>query len=206
MLKNLAVFSLFLLIIISLFFLIGDIEKPIITSLQNLQNQKIRFSFISFIFLSCDVVLPIPSSLIMFFNGFVLGSFIGSVVSLLSLMLSALIGYYLGVLTFKSLKPKEDQRANEIIAKYGFLAILMTRGIPIVSESICAACGYNRMPLKSYLVLNFIGYFPLCLLYSFFGSIGYEKNVFLYSFGCSLLISASFWFIGKKYYSKLICM
>ena len=82
------------------------------------------------------------------------------------------------------------------------MAILITRGIPVLSESICVVCGYNKMPLKQYVLMNIIGYLPLCILYATFGHAGYNGQHFLLSFGLSLLVSAAFWYFGKNYFLK----
>lgn len=134
----------------------------------------------------------------MYFNGYVLGIIEGSANSLIALLVGAMIGYYLGKVTSWGLKAKLDYESSNIVKKYGALAILITRGIPIVSESICIVCGYNKMPLIQYIILNTIGDLPLSILYSIFGNIGYDKNCFLLSFCASIIISAIFWFFGKQ--------
>jgi uncharacterized membrane protein YdjX (TVP38/TMEM64 family) len=197
--KSIIVFVISILIIISIFIFWGDVENKIITVLNSLKGQKLQYSFFSFLFLASDIILPIPSSIVMFLNGYVLGIILGSMISLLSLLTSAVIGYYIGQLTSWGYKANEKNNTNVLLNKYGTLSILITRGVPILSESVCILCGFNRIPFKQYFLLNLIGYFPLCLLYGFCGSIGYDKNMFFISFGCSLLISASFWLLRSRF-------
>lgn len=188
-----------MVLIIVIFLMFENVEQYFIDLLNRSDDQKLSYSIVSFLALTSDIVLPVPSSIVMYTNGFVLGGIQGASLSLLSVMIGSLFGYYLGRFTSLGFKSKNDQNADDILKKYGPVAILVSRGIPILSESICIVCGYNKMNLKSYFLLNFIGYVPVCLLYAYCGSIGYDKNSFLISFASSLLIVALFLFVGKKY-------
>jgi uncharacterized membrane protein YdjX (TVP38/TMEM64 family) len=185
-------------VIITIFYFFKDLETSITELLIHCSNNTYTFTFISFSVLLVDIILPIPSSIVMYLNGYILGTLTGSLVSLASLSIGALIGYYIGKLSSYGLRAKEDQHTKEIISKYGVLAIIITRGIPVISESICFVYGYHKMPIKHYFLFNLIGYTPLCLLYAYFGKVGYDKNTFLLSFGFSLLMAALLWLIGKK--------
>lgn len=186
-------------VIIVSFLLFDELEFFFNEMLQQARSDHTTYALSSFVILGCDIILPVPSSIVMFTNGYVLGMVYGAALSLLSLSAGAIVGYYLGKFTSLGLKSKSDDKANSIISRYGALSILITRGIPVLSETICIICGYNKMPFKKYFMYNIIGYFPLCLLYAFCGSIGYDKNIFLISFGCSILIAAAFWFFGRKF-------
>jgi uncharacterized membrane protein YdjX (TVP38/TMEM64 family) len=188
--------------IIIIFLLFDDTETFFANLLNNLGSHRGRFVPLSFAALASDILLPVPSSIVMFTNGYVLGTAYGSALSLLSLMTGAAVGYYLGQFTSMGLRSGSDARANSIIARYGTVSILITRGIPILAETICIICGYNKMPFKQYLLYNLAGYTPLCLLYAFCGSIGYSKDIFLLSFGCSIAIAAGFWCLGRKLFVK----
>jgi uncharacterized membrane protein YdjX (TVP38/TMEM64 family) len=197
----------FLAVVIAIvisFLLFGDIEVYFIDLLETTRSNPDIFALISFFILSSDILLPVPSSIIMYINGYVLGWIGGSVLSLLALMLGATIGYYLGRFTSVGLKVKTDSNSDRLLKKYGPVAILVSRGIPVISETLCIVCGYNKMNFGRYSAFNFIGYLPLCILYAAFGQIGYDKNTFLFTFGCSLVIAAGFWFIGKPYFTKAV--
>lgn len=197
--KSIIVLIISIVIITLTFIFFGGIEEQISTTLDNLQSKKIYYSAVSFTILTFDILLPVPSSIVMYLNGYVLGGIGGSCISLLSLLTSSIIGYYIGKLTSVGLKEKSENNTNTIIDKYGILSILITRGIPILSESICIVCGYNKVPFKQYFIFNLVGYAPLCLLYAICGSLGYDNDLFFISFSCSLLISFVFWLLGKKF-------
>ena len=190
------------IIVIITFLLFKDMETFFSNALNEVSHSPYSFASISFMVLTLDIVLPVPSSIVMYINGYVLGVFTGSALSLISLLVGAILGYFLGRLTSAGVKAKSDSTTEAIIAKYGAMAILISRGIPIISESVCIVCGFNKMPLKQYLLFNLIGYLPLCLLYAYCGNVGYDKNTFLLSFGFSVLLTVIFWIVGRAFLLK----
>ena len=160
------------------------------------------YSLVSFLILVSDIFLPVPSSIVMFTNGLVLGLVFGFLLSLVAVLLGACIGYVVGRYTSIGVGSKDDVNAAALITSYGSTAILVSRGIPVLSESISITLGYNKMAFGKFLWTNLVGYIPVCLLYAWFGSMGYSRNAFLLSFSCSILIAALFWLAGKKMVKK----
>ncbi|MBK6783938.1 MAG: VTT domain-containing protein [Saprospiraceae bacterium] len=111
------------------------------------------YATLSFMLLTADIILPVPSSIVMYLNGYVTGIIFGTLLSFFSLLAGSIVGYYIGRFTSGSLKSTSEKQAGMILSEYGVAAILMTRGIPVLSEALCIVCGYNRMPLKSILYI-----------------------------------------------------
>jgi uncharacterized membrane protein YdjX (TVP38/TMEM64 family) len=187
-----------LAIIIFSFLLFGELEAFSNDLLVRIGNNRPQYALASFLVLVSDIVLPVPSSIVMYLNGLFLGAFSGFSLSMASVICSALIGYFIGRGSSAALRSKPDQVSDNILRKYGYLAILITRGIPVLSESVCVVCGYNRYDLKRYMLWNFLGYVPVCAIYAYAGSVSASKEQFLLSFGASVLISGVLWLFGKK--------
>lgn len=195
----LAVTSFF---IILLFLLFGNVEHFFEELLNRSQNNLSKYAVLSFIILVSDIVLPVPSSIVMYLNGTVLGFAGGFLLSFVSVILSSVAGYFIGRGSSAVLKSKTDISADKIMEKYGYPAILATRGIPIISESICIVCGFNRFNFATYLIMNVVGYIPICLVYAYFGSVALNKNLFLISFAGSLIITFVLWLFGRRIIQK----
>ncbi len=178
------------------FVLFDDLELYFKGVLLYSTENKSTYALISFLVLSSDILLPVPSSIVMFMNGSVLGFTSSFFLSLTSSLFSSCIGYYLGRCT--NLGYREQPKAISYIKKYGGMAIVFSRGIPILSESISITSGFNRISFKTYLILNTVGYIPVCFIYSLFGNLGSDENLFLLSFSVSILLSAIVWFFGKS--------
>lgn len=196
--KNILIPLIGSILIISLVFVCFEhLELYFEQILSYSKVDKTQYAFISCLILSSDILLPVPSSIVMYLNGVVLGIYYGFLLSFFSALISASTGYFLGKYTTFGLS-EENSKANDIIQKYGNVAIILSRGIPILSESISYTAGFNKVNFKHYLILNIIGYFPICFIYSFFGNLGQDQNMFLLSFLLSIILSTLIWFFGKS--------
>lgn len=184
--------------IIAFFLMFENVETFFGDVLNQAKDNPFKYAALSFVILFSDIVLPVPSSIVMYSNGAVLGLFEGFSLSLISVILSSVIGYFIGFGSSAVLKSEADISAGKILAKYGFAAILLTRGIPILSESVCIVCGFNKYNFTVYIIFTIIGYIPVCLIYAYFGSITVNRDLFLISFICSLFVTFLLWFLGRK--------
>ncbi|HRH26963.1 MAG TPA: DedA family protein [Parcubacteria group bacterium] len=143
-----------------------------------------------------EVVVPIPSALVLFTSGFILLQgevsyeffndliFIITIPGAIGLTLGSTFIYYLG---YKGGKPfiekygkyfevswqevlDFDEKLNK--SKYDEYIFVLARIIPLVPSSVIAMfAGVTRMPLKKYLFLTFIGAMIKSFIY---GYVGYE--------------------------------
>lgn len=187
------------ILVILVFVFFEDLEAYIENLIALSQSNKQEYVWISGLFLSSDILLPVPSSIIMYANGLVLGTIWGTLLSMLCALISSCVGYVLGLLSAKTLRASKREEATNILNKYGVIGIIVSRGVPILSESISYTAGYMRMKFKTFFVLNVIGYLPITLLYAYFGSLGSDLNIFLYCFAASLLISVILVVFVKKH-------
>lgn len=185
------------LLIVVVFLLFGSYEQSTTQALERLKVEPFQYSLYSFVVLVSDIVLPVPSSIVMYLNGFVLGVWSGSVLSFGSLMLSSVIGYFIGNIFGIKRSRKTNEKTMDLLQKYGSYAILITRGIPILSESVCFVCGYNRIPFGRYMIFNAVGFIPICTLYGYLGTVGGDQEAFGIALLASVLITAIFFAIGR---------
>lgn len=185
-------------IVVVIFLVFGDLEIYILEFTDNARENRQEYCWISSLFLSTDILLPVPSSIIMYTNGLVLGTFYGTLLSLAGSLVSSTIGYGLGRMSAKIIKPETQKNAGHILQKYGGAGLLITRGIPILSESVSYTAGYMHMNFRYFFLMNAAGYLPVALLYAYFGSLGSDMNVFLYCFGASLLLSLLLFLCFRK--------
>ena len=85
------------------------------------------------------------------------------------------IGYYLVKPILKTLKKyflireKEIERAKDIIHEYGNLAVIVAKGIPVISSLISIPMGVSKANLKKFIISTIIGSIPWSLTFSFAG-------------------------------------
>lgn len=125
--------------------------------------------------LAADLVLPIPSSLVMMASGALLGPLTGTVSSFLGAMTGALLGFLLcrrfGQIAFHRLVgDAEYARVSAFLERYGAWAILLSRSVPMLTEVTSCVAGLGSMPLGRFLALASAGTLPLCAVYAIIGA------------------------------------
>jgi len=189
------------LVILLIFLVFGFLESEITKTLEKFSDHQWQFALFSALFLTADIVLPVPSSIVMYLNGHVLGWALGTWCSWSALMLSAGLGYALG-----GLFRKRGQAAPPDLSQKNFkndlALLLLSRGIPVLSETVCILWGWKRKPLRLYLAGNALGYFPVALIYAWAGNTGRTQEQFLLVFACTLVLSGVLYLVGRRYLGR----
>lgn len=127
-----------------------------------------------FLLLAGDLVLPVPSSIVMTLSGFFLGTLAGTVVAFSGAMTSALVGFGLcrrfGQTAFNRLAGHDTTRVQHLLDRYGAWAIIFSRSVPMLTEVMSCLAGLSRMPFRRFLALSAAGTLPICIVYAWAGS------------------------------------
>jgi uncharacterized membrane protein YdjX (TVP38/TMEM64 family) len=125
--------------------------------------------------LTLDLVLPVPSSIVMTLSGALLGWPAGMAVCFAGAMGSALLGFGLcrrfGRPAFERVVGAADAaRVERLFEDWGVWGILMSRSVPMLTEIVSCAAGLSRLPLRAFLALTVAGTLPLCAVYAWAGN------------------------------------
>lgn len=100
--------------------------------------------------LIADVVLPVPSSGVMIVQGAAYGLVVGAVLALAGGTGATVVGFLLGRRGGPFLERlaggEEQERAAALLDRYGLWAVVATRPIPIVAETVAIIAGTGRLP------------------------------------------------------------
>jgi uncharacterized membrane protein YdjX (TVP38/TMEM64 family) len=150
--------------------------------------------------LIADVVLPVPSSLVMVAHGALFGVVVGTLLSLLGSVGAALFGFALGRrggrLLERTVTPSERARANNLLARWGSLAIIVTRPVPLLAETVAIMAGASSLTWGSVALASLIGSLPPALLYALTGAAVANFRSTSLMFGLVLLVAGLFWLVG----------
>jgi uncharacterized membrane protein YdjX (TVP38/TMEM64 family) len=129
---------------------------------------------VSCLLLAGDVVLPVPSSMVMIANGAMFGTMTGTLVSLAGGVLAAYTGWILGRWGSRWMTRFAGEssmtRAKQFMDRWGFLAILLSRPIPVLAETIAIMAGSLRMSPLRVGIYSAAGLLAPCLVYAYAGS------------------------------------
>jgi uncharacterized membrane protein YdjX (TVP38/TMEM64 family) len=177
--KLASVFLICCIMVIAVFLLFANIEKWVEFNLKS-ASSLFTYALLSFTLLVSDIVLPIPSSLIMLLNGKILGIFFGTLNSTLASTLSSAIGFYLGrksnVYLDKFFNAKEKEIGNRLFQKWGNPVILFSKALPIVSEAVSFVSGTTAITLKVFLGYSLAGNLIVSTVYAAIGKLSTSLN------------------------------
>ncbi len=121
-----------------------------------------------------DLVLGVPSSVVMVAAGNLLGVAWGGLAAAAGAMLMAAVGYglcYLGgrPMYRRLVRTGDRQRLGRWFADYGLLAIVIARGLPILPEVIVCLAGLTRLSPGRFFALFALATVPFAFLHSLAG-------------------------------------
>lgn len=187
-------------LIVALFLFFGEMEDWV-TGRLTAEQSKARYAVISSLFLAADIILPIPSSLVMILNGKILGFAPGTLVSFLSGMASSTTGFFLGrkcnSLLNRFFSSGEQLAGNRMFGCYGHAAIAVSKALPILSEAVSVVAGTTDITLRRFLGYSALGHILVSLAYALVGNYAWSMNSSLVA---GIVIAASLlfvWAVGK---------
>ncbi len=148
-----------------------------------------------------DVLLPVPSSLVMVAHGSLFGVWAGTLLSLVGGLGSALTGFALGrrggPWLNRHVSPEQQGQADRLISRWGPLAVIVTRPIPVLAESVAILAGASGMGWLPMLLSAAAGLLPTAFLYALAGSAAGSFGSTVLVFGLTLGMAGLFWWVGR---------
>ena len=99
--------------------------------------------------LALDVVLPVPSNIVMIAHGALFGTIVGALLSLLGSMLASAVAFWIGRRGGRLLVlavPADDRaHADAILTRWGIVAIVVSRPLPLLAETILVLAGASPL-------------------------------------------------------------
>ena len=152
--------------------------------------------------LIADVVLPVPSSIVMVAHGALFGVLWGTMLSLVGSVGAAVFGFAIGRrggrLLERVVTPAERARASSILERWGTLAIIVTRPVPLLAETVAIMAGASSMSWGAVIVASIVGSLPPALLYALTGAAVADVQNTALMFGVVLLVAGLFWLVGTR--------
>ena len=141
-------------------------------------------AFLIVALLAADVFLPVPSSIIMVLSGAAFGVLWGAVFALVGSVAGEWLGFELvrkfGRGASSRIATDEDiDRVNAFFERYGALAVIVTRPLPIVMETMSLVAGLSRMRREVFLLASLVGTMPIVLVYAYAGAVSRQVGSLL---------------------------
>lgn len=186
-----------------LFLLIAAFEIPILTDPTPwMSSATWQVGLIGVGLLIADVLLPVPSSLVMIAHGLLFGIWWGTLLSLGGSVGATLVGFAIGrrggKLMERLVSHEEKQRADSLLRRWGALAILVTRPVPLLAETTAIIAGSTGMTWRMTLVSTVAGSLPAALVYAMIGAKATSLNKSVLVFILVVILAGLFYFATRR--------
>lgn len=148
--------------------------------------------------LAVDILLPVPSSFVMLASGALFGVAWGSVISLVGSIGGEWFGFELvrrfGAPVARRLAGDDDlQRLSGLMARHGAAAVVATRALPIVMETISVVAGLSAMPRRTFLGASLLGTAPVAVVYAWAGASSRDTGSLIPAVVMLIAVTAAGW-------------
>ena len=152
--------------------------------------------------LLADVVLPVPSSVVMIAHGVLFGALAGAALSLIGGVGAAWVGYGLGrcagpPVLRRVCSAAEQARAARFVDRWGVLAVVVTRPVPLLAETVAVMAGVQTLGWLTTAIAAVGGVCPPRRSTPPQGALGWSGEIGLAAFGLVLLVAALMWLFGR---------
>lgn len=152
--------------------------------------------------LIADVFLPVPSIPIMVANGALFGVVGGTLLSLAGSIGATLTGFAVGRagndLIRRFVTPRQHERAGAMLQRWGTVAIVVTRPVPILAETVAILAGGSPIRWTQALVAAVAGSIVPAAAYAWAGSTAQTLGMQTVIFAGVAAISALMLLAGRR--------
>jgi len=190
-----------LVLFTALFAVVEALDVPLLTDPEPvLQGAPLAAAAVGVGLLVLDVVLPVPSSLVMIAHGAAFGPLLGASLSLVGSLGAALLGFAVGrrggPLLQRVVPAGERRRADALLARWGMLAIVVTRPVPLLAETTVILAGASPLSWRRTALAAIVGSVPAAVLYALAGSAATGLANPVAVFALVLLLAGATWALG----------
>lgn len=152
--------------------------------------------------LVADLLLPIPSTLVMSALGLAYGTWLGGLYAAAGTMLAGFVAYglsrWLGRPLALRLAGEAGLRAGEgFFAAGGAWLVACSRCLPILPEAVACLAGLNRMPFRTFLAAALCGSLPMGFVFAAIGALGQAEPA--WALALSVAVPALLWLAARRW-------
>jgi uncharacterized membrane protein YdjX (TVP38/TMEM64 family) len=142
--------AVLVVVVLALFAVTAASGIPLLTDpLPAMRGAGWPTAFIGVGLLVSDVALPVPSTVVMVAHGASFGLVPGTALSLIGSVGATVLGFALGRrgrgVVARLTTPRQRDRAGRLLGRWGALAIVLTRPVPVLAETVAVLAGTSPM-------------------------------------------------------------
>jgi uncharacterized membrane protein YdjX (TVP38/TMEM64 family) len=153
------------------------------------------------VLLIADIVLPVPSTVVMSALGWMYGWWIGGLICAAGSMLSGMIAYaacrWIGRGAARWIAGEDGlRRGEEVFEKRGGWLVALSRWMPVLPEAVACLAGLSRMRWRVFLPALACGSVPTGFVFAAIGHMGQKDPVWAIILSC--VVPVMLWLGGAR--------
>lgn len=162
-------------VLLGLFGLAQAFDAPFATGPDPLRGRSgAMAALVGVTLLVADVVLPVPSSVVMVTHGALFGVAAGTGLSMAGSLGAFGVAFAVGrrgrTVVVRAVGDAERHRADRLLERWGVVAIVLSRPLPILAEAVAFAAGGSPLPWLPALAAAALGSLPAAAVYAVAGA------------------------------------
>ena len=195
--------GLLLVGLLVLFLLVEALGVPVLTDPSPwLERGGPTAALVGILLLTIDVLLPVPSNVVMLANGALFGVVVGTLLSLLGSMGATVAAFAIGrrggSILDAFVPVGERRRADDLLARWGVVAIIVSRPLPLLAETVMVLAGASTLGWGRAMWSAALGLLPTCLLYALVGATAIGLREGALTFALAILIAATLGLVARQ--------
>lgn len=152
--------------------------------------------------LVADSVLPVASSVVMVSLGALYGPAAGIALALLGRLGCFLAGFAVGRKTggrlLQNVPAAQRRRAEELLAYRGAFAVVVTRPLPVVGDTVAVLAGASRMSWRTGAIAGTVGSLPEAAAYATTGALAARSADATVVWAAFVAVAMLFWLAAGR--------
>ena len=199
-----AVAGLALVGLLILFLVVEALDVPLLTDPSPwLERGGPVAAMVGMLLLTVDVLLPVPSNVVMLTNGALFGVVAGTLLSLVGSLGAAVAAFWIGrrggTILDAFVPATERRRADRLLARWGVAAIVVTRPLPLLAETVMVLAGASPLGWGRAMSAATLGLLPPCLLYALVGATAIGLREGAITFVLTVVMAAALGLVARRF-------
>lgn len=190
------------LVMLALFGVVQALGIPLLTDPEPwLREGGLTAAGVGVGLLLVDVLLPVPSSLVMVAHGALFGVVVGAALSLVGSVGAAAVAFGIGraggPLLTRLVTEEGRARSDALLERWGAMAVVATRPVPLLAETVAILAGASTLRWGTLLLAAAVGNVVPAVLYALTGAAAADLGHSFLVFGGVLALTGVFWFAAR---------
>jgi len=185
------------------FLLVEALELPVLSDPSDtLQQAGALAALLAVVLLVVDVVVPVPSSMVMVALGALYGPVLGALLCLLGRVGMVLVGFAIGRVGGPALDrlvpPRGRIRADLLLERWGVMALVISRPVPLLAETVAILAGASSIGWRRAALAAIVGSTPEAVVLALSGAIARDMEQATLIWAALLLFAGVAWALGRR--------